>query len=383
MEDLFTRKELEELITAQDDTCLSILMPAVQAGPEVRQNPTRFKNLLTKAERLLSQVEGPVTVSDFLGPLRALVHDTLFWANQSRGLALFRSSRMIRIYRIPSEFREFVGIADHYQIKPMISFLRQDQRFYVLALSKKEVRLIECSLQQAKEVDVPDLPKGMEEAVGYDDLQNRLQFRTGVARTGDKTTATFHAHGTGQEKPKEDILKYFQLVNKALEQVFQEEKAPLILAGVDYLLPIYAEANTYPNLMDQGIVGNPEGLPPEDLKRQGWPVIENLLSEKDERAISDYQEKAVRLPSATDIREVASSAYHGRVDCLFLSEDDEVWGFFDAEKNEAVVLDDPKAGSYDLLNFTALHTLSNGGTVIPVPRKRVPGSSVVAALFRY
>jgi len=82
MEDLFTRKELDELIKTQERTCLSIFMPAVQAGPEVRQNSTRFKNLLARAERLWSGSEDEVSASDFLSPLTRLIHDTKFWANQ-------------------------------------------------------------------------------------------------------------------------------------------------------------------------------------------------------------------------------------------------------------------------------------------------------------
>lgn len=38
---------------------------------------------------------------------------------------------------------------------------------------------------------------------------------------------------------------------------------PLVLAGVEYLLPIYRRANTYPYLLDGGVTGNPEGRRPD------------------------------------------------------------------------------------------------------------------------
>ncbi|PKN27702.1 MAG: hypothetical protein CVU64_15335, partial [Deltaproteobacteria bacterium HGW-Deltaproteobacteria-21] len=115
-----------------------------------------------------------------------------------------------------------------------------------------------------------------------------------------------------------------------------------------------------------------------------WPKIERLLSEREASAISDYEEKAVRLPGSKDVREIAASAYHARVDSLFLPEDEEVWGVFDREKDEAKVSSGgSRTGSYDLLNFAAIYTLANGGTVIPLPRARVPGRAQAAALFRY
>jgi hypothetical protein len=381
MEDVFTRKDLDELIETREGPFLSIFMPAVHAGHEVRQNPTRFKNLLTRAERLLAEGEGSAAAPDLLAPLRKLLHDTLFWANQSRGLALFSSPGLTRIYRIPSAFREIVTVADHFHVKPLIGFLRLEQKFYVLALSKKEVRLIECTLQGAVEVNVPDLPKGMDEALRYDDPQNRMLFRTGTSRHEEQRTAAFHAHGVGQETAKDDLFRYFQIVDRSIQQVLQDQKAPLIVAGVDYLLPIYAEANSHPNLL-QGIVGSPEGLAPEELKKKAWPMIEEILRKREDRALSEYEEKAVRTPSSTDLPEVVSAAYHGRVDSLFISEDDEVWGRFDGEKNEAVLAEDGP-DRYDLLNFAALHTITHGGTVIPVPRPRVPGGASAAALFRY
>lgn len=385
MEDLFTKTELDNLLTEQGNTCLSMFMPAFQAGQEVRQNPTRFKNLLASAERLLSENQGSNSLpKDFFGPLRALSHDTPYWTNQSSGLAVFRSPGTIRTYRLPVSFRELVISADHFHVKPLISFLRRVKKYFVLALSMKQVRLIECSLQQAFEVDIPGLPGSMEEALRYDDPQSRLQFRTGTDRIGDKpSAAVFHSHGTGLEETKNDILRYFKMVNKALENVLQKGRDPLVLAGVDYLLPIYEEANTYPHLLKEGIPGNPEGWSPEELKKQAWPIIENLLKEKEATAISDHEEKAVRVPGSKEIRQIVNSAYHARVDSLLLAEDEEVWGFFDREKDEATISGAAGKGSYDLLNFAAMYTLSNGGIVIPLPRARVPGRSQAAALFRY
>lgn len=40
-------------------------------------------------------------------------------------------------------------------------------------------------------------------------------------------------------------------------------------------------------------------------------------------------------------------------------------------------------GIQDLLDLAAAHTLRNGGTVYPVETEAVPGSGLVAAIFRY
>ncbi|MCE2703319.1 MAG: hypothetical protein LW859_39355 [Anabaena sp. 49633_E8] len=59
--------------------------------------------------------------------------------------------------------------------------------------------------------------------------------------------------------------KLCYVVDSALHKKLRGEKAPLILAGVEYLLPIYRQANTYPYLAETGITGNAEILKMQEL----------------------------------------------------------------------------------------------------------------------
>ncbi|MFM6517075.1 MAG: hypothetical protein ACKPIC_10825 [Microcystis panniformis] len=46
------------------------------------------------------------------------------------------------------------------------------------------------------------------------------------------------------------MLNFCYAVDTALHETLREEKAPLILAGVDYLLPIYQKANTVVKILE-------------------------------------------------------------------------------------------------------------------------------------
>lgn len=81
------------------------------------------------------------------------------------------------------------------------------------------------------------MPKNLAEALNYDTYKKQLQFYSGTPRTTGKNGAIFY--GAGIEDAKERIHEYFQLINKGLHDLLREEHAPLILAGVKYLLPIY------------------------------------------------------------------------------------------------------------------------------------------------
>jgi hypothetical protein len=86
---LLSIDELKSLVENPEDPCVSLYMSMVKAGPEVRQNPIRFKNLIREAEARLDTMESRHTEAvDFLQPAKEL--DTAeFWENQDHGLVIF------------------------------------------------------------------------------------------------------------------------------------------------------------------------------------------------------------------------------------------------------------------------------------------------------
>ena len=70
--------------------------------------------------------------------------------------------------------------------------------------------------------------------------------------------------GTGRgiddatHEPNDAILGYFQQVDTGLRAFIRDEHAPVVLAGVEFLLPIFRRANTYAYVLEEGVTGNPE-----------------------------------------------------------------------------------------------------------------------------
>jgi release factor family 3 len=162
-----------------------------------------------------------------------------------------------------------------------------------------------------------------------------------------------------------------------------KEGPPLLLAGVDYVLPIYAEVSKYSNLMEQGIPGNPDQLKAEELQERAWPIIEPHFRESQETAAAKYQEMLSRGRASYDIKEIIAAAGQGRVDSLFVAMGKEVWGTVSPETGKIQIHQEPQPGDEDLLDLAALQTLFNSGTVFVVPPERVPDDKLLAAVFRY
>ena len=383
--DLLSKEELEEMTGKIEGPCASIFLPTHRAGAETRQDPIRLKNLLGETrERLVARGLRTTEADEILEPAQGLLENTLFWGHQGDGLALFLSPGEFRTYRLPLSFEEIAVVADRYHLKPLLPLLAGDGRFYVLALSQNEVRLLGASRYSVDEVELrEEVPRNLADALKFDDPEKQLQYHTGAGGGGEGgRAAVFHGHGA-QDDSKDDILRYFRKIDRGLGDVFRGREAPLVVAGVDYLLPIYREANTYPGLVEEGPTGNPEELSAQELHERAWEIMGPRFSEARREAAERYAELAGTGRTSADPREVVPAAYYGRVDTLFVASGVRRWGAFDPGTGEVDLHDEPEAGDGDLLDFAAVQTVLNGGTAYVTDPEKVPGGADAACVFRY
>jgi hypothetical protein len=316
------------------------------------------------------------------------LQNAAFWQHQSNGLAMYTCAELFRYYRLPFEFRPLAIVGDRFHIKPLLPLVSVDGRFYVLALSQGEIRLLQCTRYGVSDVNLPRVPDSLADALKWDDPEKRLQFHTATRTPGAKgdRPAIFHGHGVASaDDPKDYISRYFHKVDKGLTALFAGERAPLVLAAVDYLHPIYRAANTYRRLVDAGIAGNPEALSVEELHRQAWAIVQPLFVAEQEQATDRYRQLAgVGSPRASgDLEEVVRAAYQGRVETLLVAVGEQCWGTFDPASNDVEAHSGRKPADQDLLDFAVIHTLFQGGDVYAIEPADVPSGTSVAAVFRY
>jgi hypothetical protein len=382
--DLLTPEELRRLIQKKETPCVSIFMPTYRTSPETKQNPIRFKNLLREAEKRLK--EGGLRITEarkLLKPTKALLKDSIFWQFQSDGLAVFISPDIFHYYHLPFPFEELLVVTDRFHIKPLLHLLSKDGRFFILALSQNEVRLFQCTRHSVNEFELEGVPKSMAEALKYDDPEKQLQFHTRTPGGTGVRAAIFHGQGVGIDDTKDNILRYFHQIDHGVQKLLRGERAPVVLAGVDYLFPIYREANTFLNLMDEGISGSPEGLRAEELHKKAWDIAEPYFLKSQEEAANQYRQLTGSERVSNDVRKIVQAAYDGRVDLLFAAVGIHQWGTYDPETLTVHLHKEAEPGDEDLLDFAAIHTFLNGGTVYAVEPEKVPDEAPLAALFRY
>ena len=371
--------ELSALVERPEEVSVSIYMPTHRIG-DIEQDPIRLRNLLRESAGQL--VEYGISISDaskLLKPAEQLLPDSHFWQHQGDGLAIFISPGIFRYYQLPCSFQELVVVTERFHIKPLLPLFSEDGVFYILAVSQNQVRLLQCTRYHVRELTPENMPLNLAEALKYDQPEKQHQFHT----TGPGGLTISHGHGVSKDYDKVNILRYFQQIDRGLHEVLREEHSPLIVAAVDYLHPIYREANTYHYLLDQGIEGNPDELSEEALQEQAWAIVQPHFEHGRTEALERYREAITKGLATNDLTQAVLAAYDGRVSTLFVAIGVQQWGQFDPERREVHLHAEGKLGVQDLLDFATASTLKKGGNVYAVEREQVPGETPIAALFRY
>ena len=369
------------LLEKQKGLCVSIFMPMHRSGVEAQQDAIRLRNLLREAEqRLIANGLSSQKTKELVHPVQESLQDGVIFQHPSDGFALFLSSGVFRYYALPFLFSERVVVGNRFHIKPLLPLIGDGGRYYVLALSQNKVRLLLGTHHSVSVVHLMDVPENLKETLRLNDLGKALYLHTsapagmgkkGVTRTGYKVEA------------KENILRYFRQINEGLHGLLKNERAPLVLAGVEYLHPIYREVNTYPHLMEEGIAGNPERLNGGELHGSAWAIVAPYFLKAQQEAAAQYRDFAGTRQASRDINEIVPAAHRGRIKVLFVVVDIEQWGTFDRGTDTVHLHPKAEPGDEDLLDLAAIQTLSNEGTVYAMEQERMPDDAPNAAVFRY
>ncbi len=384
--DHITVDRLKEMAIVNEPCCISIFLPTHRSGKEVTEMIDQ-KVLKQQVKEIIKKLKSDKLeeneIKDILEPVKKLVEDSGFWNHQSDGLAIFRNKNLLEYYKLPVHFESYTHIADHFYPTPLISYVNNSGKFYLLALSLSSVRVYECYSNRISELETEELiPEKLEKVVGFDYQEKSLQFRQGQTGTNQPM---FHGHGRANEEEKKlEIMKFFREVNKGLMQLLKDQEAPLVIATVDYLMPIYKEVNSYRNLQEDFIAGNPEHENPGTLQEKARTIVESYFKHEIINKVKAYELALSNHKASPNEDEIIPAAINKRVDTLFVKNGEKMWGIYDRSTNKIISLSRDSDQGTCLVNMAAMHTILNNGKVIIAEPDEMPEPlSKLNAIFRF
>lgn len=382
-----TEDHLQELVEQHSAAAVSLYMPTHRTGKETRQDPIRFKNLLKKAKEQLAEIDAE-NADAIVAPAEEIPEDvaTPFWRNGADGLALFLAKGFARCYKLPLDVPELMVLSNQFHIKPLMGYLQDDGKYYVLAVSQNRVRLLNGSKYNLAEMEVESLPDDLRDALLIDENQSTLQWHTaqgGASSPAHAGDAVYHGQGAGEDDKKKMLLQYFHRIDRALVNFLSGQETPLVFAGVEYLFPIYQDTNEYRGLVDTPVTGNPDEKSAEELHGPTWEVVEPQYSANRAAVLEKFGLAASQGKASADLIDVLPAAVQGRVEKLLVGKERHRWGTVDPATGKPEFREENTAETCDLVDYAVARTLQHGGAAYLMDPDELPDGGDVAAIFRY
>lgn len=304
----------------------------------VRQIKEIEKNLLNKFHTQ--------AVKSYLKNLYDIKIEEIFSVKDS-SIAIFHCDDFTGFIEIPKIVHDNYFISKSFHLKPVFTWLQNEFDFYLLGLSKKQIKLFRGSV-----------------------LGLELEKEWGGEERND------------ENKKSDNWENFFKVTENELNKIFAKNRTPVILAGVKEHVAFYKKINRDQDLVMMSVNGAINGKSANELKASSLKILNDIF-EINKKAIVDKFIELKQTNMATDeITLVTQNAIKGNVKILAIAEDRNLWGRINMFEGK-VNLSKEGASQFndDLLDDLAEVVLARGGKVLALKQVEMPTKSPLFAIF--
>lgn len=374
----FSAEEMRGLLSTDSGPCVSLYLNPHKGTSNAAAN--RFEGLVTQAEKLITQENRASRVVHFLEPLRA-ISTADFWRHAPHGLAFFLSPTRSVYYRLPIEVEDRVIVADNFHLRPLMEYVQDNQRFYLLVLSEQHVSFFKGSMSGLAPVPVPGMHSTLVDALGTE--EHERQTASHQSSRGGRYVV-FGGAGHSDKSRDEDMARFYRSVDAALWRILREDNAPMVLVGSERDVHTYERISRYPHLCHEHVHGNHQKAMATELHKLAMPVIGSEQRSNEQRIVELWNQEVSPNRALDEIRAIAQYAVQGRIRHLLIERGTLVFGQMDPGTG-ALRLHKEQSDAHDddVLDGIAEAVLLRGGEVYSLEKGRMPTRSPIAATLRW
>jgi hypothetical protein len=372
-------EEAIRTLSSASGPCITILLPAFHPGAQQRPRRLRLKNALRAAQEKLEAGGWAAQASDLLAPIREMAESKIESGGQAA--VLFRSAGVFELFDLPDPLGEntqwdMTSVAKHFYLLPFIAGASLVRDYVILGLSRKRLKLFECSPGGCREMPLPPgVPSGEEQALWFDQPDhaqwNRSYAGPGV---GGMQGVSFQT-STDRERALDYLRQFFMKVDTHLSPALHDR--PLLLMGVHEEVELYRQASAYKSIFLGELNQNAEFVSPAEAGKLGSQAAAAERAARASKVLEAFEELRDPRLKESDTAGVLLAAAEGRVHQLCARAGTQ------AHAGVPRIVQEVIAEGEDLVNAAAAETLKHGGSVFVLPQDRMPADRPLAAILRY
>lgn len=379
-----TQDRLRSLIDQSESSpAITIYMPThrVTTPPSMSEDQLRFKNLYNRALGILKTTDNHNDlIKAFTSKCESLLEDRAFWENMSESILICARNNLFEYYHLPIDSEEYVSVADHFHLVPIISLLNELVDYNLLLLSKQDPKFLSGDAYGLVESKV-QLPRDLKSALNIDEMhQKSLQFASVDSSSG----AMYHGHGAGKDNGNHELLKFFRLIDSTINENANTD-LPLIIAGVQNETAAYDVISHHPQILRGHIDGHYTIRDIPMLHEKASEIIQNeIIQASHAAALESYQVLYGKEQLTSErLADIKDAAENGRVKTLIVNMSRETRDTVRDTMNKVRKLVFPKANESNTVDYIASLVFSQGGQIINLSDDEMPKPKLMLAINRY
>ncbi len=367
---MFDIEDLKKLANQRMSPAVSMYLPSSPLPNESESNRIRLKNVINEAyEQLLSRDVPGGQADELLAPARTMLGDNGHVSGVGPGLGLFVGPGFFESHQIPAEVPQQVEVGEYFDIGPLVPLVTSLRHFYVINVSLKQNRLINCTQYRATPVALPDAYDSLDDYLRYGIDEKQQQVRPMASPRGRRSGV---AHGQGSYADRavqtRQIREYLLSVARAVEKNLAAQQAPLVFAGLEDIYGIFRQVCGYRNLCGNYVKGNLDKVKDAELKDKAWEALRPQFEEEFETLTNRYHQALSNGLASRDPHKILPAAVNGYVEVLMADFDTPLWGRCELPQGNVEVHDRQNSGDVNLVDMAAMHTYLHDGQVYDKPR---------------
>jgi hypothetical protein len=355
--------EVTPLLERQAEDSISIYIPTSPEWTKTEESKIYLKNNLNKITNKAHK--------ELVDKIKQKTDSEEFWKKQSYGLGIFVSKNVEKYLQTPFPVTSGIHVGPYFNIKPLIDYLIESVEYYVIILNRNNVELLKCTNNYYEKVEVPSMPDSIKEIMDNYDPEKQMQFQSTVPGSkGSKSQSTYHGQGGYKGAEDKYINRFLATVANSISEQIASSEARIVYAGTEdhfYELKKISKLN----LGDKIIPGSFDKPNYQEIVDEAWMIIKGENEEIRLKMLERHNNKSISDLTTTEAIDIPRLAQEGRVDTLFVK---------NQMQPNSSELSDTK---HDILNYSMIHTLKNGGKVFRMKKDEFDTNVSFAALLRY
>ncbi|MCF7926556.1 MAG: hypothetical protein K9L74_03185 [Candidatus Izimaplasma sp.] len=371
-----------DIFSEKEGPFVSIYQNTHTSPNEVQQDIITFKNHLKYAETSLQKKYDETVVNELLEPLRTLKENKIFWHNNTIGIAILASRNDYVVFRLHSNVKDKVIVADSFHTKPLIRHFQTGGTFDVLTLDREKFALYTCTQDQCHKVKFEEgTPITKKEVLGTLDDKGYLSHNS---YNGSANQAMYHGHDDSKDVIEKDTERYFRYVDRFIKNTYSKPtKRPLVLWALTEHHGVFQKISKNKYLLEDGVKQSDKNLTEEKIQEKAWELIKPRYEKEITKLVEKYKQAHAKDLASDNLEEIGKKAIEGNISTALISADKSIPGKFN--KTDGTItqesIEDPMYD--DVLDDLAEHILNQGGEVLVLDEENMPTDKGIVAIYRY